>query len=177
PINLPKLTTLRITSLNNPTVRQVCAWKLPTLTRLIVHKPPIGNHSLLDILHVHGGSLERVEFGPELDFFTSDHITPSLAICPRLRELSYHIFFVQAFDTPFNIVHRSLQCIQLHVRLNQMFNGRRGFIWPHIENHFSVFSGPCLPVLARVVLHGESWKVILQDPRFLPIHKQIRDRG
>lgn len=168
--SLDSLTTLRLRWMNYLFIRQICRWSLPALAHIIVDNSH--SSSALEILwETFGSQIQIVEFGKHLRFYIEDHLTSVLRDCPMLQELNYYIHFTAPPRPP--IVHPSLRSVRLHCQANYMVSE---LDWQRLSHHFSLFSGPSLPSLRRIILYGE-WYTAVTGDRFARIHRALAARN
>ncbi|KAF8445701.1 hypothetical protein L210DRAFT_905141 [Boletus edulis BED1] len=172
PIRLPMLTTLRLRRVNASFVWQIMRWELPSLVHVIADSPI--NHGGLEELWLHFGSqLCTVEFGRNIAFHMTDHISAFLRRCSGVKVFNYFINFTEPPSTESLLVEQSsIQCVGIHAFPCAFLNDN----WRHINRHFEFLSSPFLPALKRIILYGD-WQEVIHDSRFSPALDPLTQKG
>ena len=171
---LPKLATLRLRVADGLLLYYIVhRWKLPALTHLILDVPSSASQAFLMVWDKFGSQLRTVELGRHLRFLLEDAVAPCLRGCPLLEEINYYAQFTASPEI--RQPHYSLKTVGLHYADNQYLT-MLGSTWSSLEHHFNMLLGHRLPVLQRIVLHGD-WTLVVANPLFQPILERSVRKG
>jgi len=172
-VSLPVLTTLHLRNVDGLLLHVIVdRWALPALAHLILDDPWY-SQALLIIWEKYGSQLRTVELGKHLRFLVRDVISPCLRCCPSLEEINYYPLFTTS--PVLEQAHYSLKTVGLHYAPN-LYLIDQASIRSSLEQHFDWLLSRQLPLLQRIVLHGD-WTNAVADPRFKPILERSVRRG
>jgi hypothetical protein len=173
-LSLPNLTTLRLRVPEGLLLYYIVhRWTLPALTHLILDVPSSSSQGFLMIWDKFGSQIRTIEFGKHLRFLLEDSISPCIRGCPSLEEINYYAQFTAPPEL--RQAHYSLRTVGLHYAANPYLT-MLGSGWLSLELHFITLLGPHLPLLRRIVLHGD-WGEVVAHPRFQPILERFVREG
>lgn len=173
-LSLPVLTTLHLRNGDSFLLHDIVdRWTLPALAHLILDNPVWNSQSILIIWEKFGSQLRTVELGKHLLFLLKDAVSPCLQCCPSLEEINYYPLFTTS--PVLQQAHYSLKTVGLHNAPN-LYIMEQASIRSSLEQHFDLLLSRQLPLLQRIVLHGD-WTNALADSRFKQILERSARRG
>lgn len=184
PILLPNVHTLHLLSAwSSAEDLAFRAVELPSLRRLITETPLYNFENLL-ALNAH--RIQIMEFGKSSEFLRTRCIARILELCENIEELFLPAFFTNYTALQYGIrFDRCIRRVGIHSSPNEAMNvidyGRgqweSNWIWWHLSRVFSVFLNS--PTTSRpdcITLYGTEWRDNVNNPRFVKLLGQIRDR-
>ncbi|KAJ3492147.1 hypothetical protein NLI96_g226 [Meripilus lineatus] len=174
PVELAKLTTLRLRRVNVLFIQLIGRWTLPSLDTLILDTAA-SVYTLQGLLEVYAEQLRSVELGKSLAFTVHSVLQSILDRCNNLKQLNYYIYFVAPPDpdTPISCGD-TLETVGLHAHRAEIITNH--FAWSHLQKHLQLFSQPAFTRLKRVLLYGD-WDNIISDPLYPKLVQKLVDRG
>ncbi|KAI0066421.1 hypothetical protein BV25DRAFT_1377407 [Artomyces pyxidatus] len=173
-LELPALKVLRLRHIDAIFVRQICTWRLPSLTHLVMEWPT--HPQVVEVLwETLGPGLETVELGIHLGFALRDYLSTVLTGCSNLREINYYIFFTMRLRD--SVVHEHLKRVGLHAHANLTIDSNDDVVWAHVEDHLKAYHTETFPSLTEFVLYGPEWEPLIQHGRFSELEAMVAADG
>lgn len=173
PVELPRLTTLRLRRVNAFYVMALARWTCPALSHLVFDAMPVAE-IFEPLWSAFGAQARTVELGVSLKFYVHDFLALVFAGCPRLAELNYYVHFTHAPVPP--RAQEELCTVGLHALPNSFYEAGSPDFWAHLGQHLGTYTEELFPALQRVKLYGD-WSAVRGEEEFERLVEPLRKRG